>query len=165
MLVYLVRHAIAVERDALVSLDDASRELTDQGITRMRRAVRGLNKIGVEIDEIWTSPLTRARQTAEILADARGFHGRVRIAPALAPGGDVETVVRELREASRESSIALVGHEPDMGELATLLLTGKTGSFVPFKKGGIACVELDDGVPGTGELKWLLTPKQLRNIK
>ena len=74
-------------------------------------------------------------------------------------------VIRELRETSRESMIALVGHEPDMGELTSLLLTGRPGGQFPFKKGGVACVEIDEPSPGAGELIWFLTPKQLRKLK
>ncbi len=166
MLVYLVRHAIAVPRDSVAGLDDASRPLTDKGIDRMRRSVRGLDKLNVSIEEIWTSPLLRARQTADILAESRHFNGHSKTVNALAPGGDLNLLVRDLRQAGRTTSIALVGHEPDMGELATLLLTGLTASVIPFKKGGVACIEIDDlSPPIRGELLWLLTPKQMRSIK
>jgi phosphohistidine phosphatase len=165
MLVYIVRHAIAVPREDHIGLDDASRALTDRGIDRMRRIVRGLDALGVEISEIWTSSLVRARQTAEILAESRRFQGTVRTVPALAPGGDPTQLLRELQQASARASIALVGHEPDLGEFASLLLTGKTASFIPFKKGGVACIEIEKPTPPIhGELHWLMTPKQMRSI-
>jgi phosphohistidine phosphatase len=165
MLIYLVRHAIAVPRDELASLDDASRALTDRGIERMQRVVRGLAKLDVHLDEIWSSSLTRARQTAELLADLPGFHGRVRIVSPLAPGGALHDVVRDLQQVSRRAHVALVGHEPDMGELAGLLLTGSPRHFMPFKKGGVACVELEDAAPPMhGTLRWFATPRQLRRL-
>ena len=165
MLVYLVRHAIAVPRDGVTAFDDASRELTDKGIDRMRRCVRGLDRVGAGFDEIWTSPLVRARQTADILAESPNFTGRSKVVNALAPGGDLNQVVRELQQNARVASVALVGHEPDMGELATLLTTGQAGSTFRFKKGGVACIEIDDlSPPLRGELLWMMTPKQMRSI-
>ena len=165
MLVYLVRHAIAIERNGVPGFDDASRPLTDKGIDRMRRIVRGLDHLGVTVDEIWTSPLVRARQTADILAKSRHFQGGVRVVPALAPGGDATQVLRELHSGGPRTAVALVGHEPDMGELAGLLLTGRSAALFDFKKGGVACIEIEkSGMPLHGKLCWLMTPKQLRNI-
>lgn len=164
MLIYIVRHAIAVPRELHVGLDDAARELTEKGVERMHQIVRGLDGINVVLDEIWTSPLIRARQTADILAGARHFRGSVRPVAALAPGGDPTQIVRELATVSPQAAIALVGHEPDLGELAALLLTGRSQSFLEFKKGGVACIELESNAPPRGTLRWLMTPRQMRNI-
>jgi len=165
MLVFIVRHAIATARDANNGFDDASRALTDKGIDRMRKSVRGLDAIGVQFDEIWTSPLLRARQTAEILAESRHFRGAIRTVPILAPGGDPTHVLRELQHAPGGARIALVGHEPDLGELAGLLLCGRSAGFIPFKKGGAACIEVEQPIPPLrGELRWLMTPRQMRSL-
>jgi phosphohistidine phosphatase len=162
MRIYLVRHAIAVPRDAPGVVDDASRELTKQGITRMQRAVRGLTALKIDLDQIWTSPYPRARQTAEILAQAFPRCGSVRTLPSLAPGGDFDLIVRTLAESSPLDSVALVGHEPDLSELASRLLGSHT-PILQFKKGGMACIEIEElTAPYRGELCWLLTPRQLR---
>jgi len=130
----------------------------------MRRNVRGLDHLGVRIDEIWTSPLLRARQTSELLAGSSHFHGTVRTVASLSPGGDPVQVLRELQQADKES-VALVGHEPDMSELAGMLLTGRSASFAVFKKGGVACIEVDKpGQPLRGVLRWHATPKILRAL-
>ncbi len=163
MLLYLVRHAIAVDREAHNGYDDASRALTEKGIDKMRRNVRGLDRLGVCLDEIWSSPLLRAHQTADLLAESANFQGQVRTLPCLAPGGDYAQVLRELQQSGDRPAIALVGHEPDLGELLGVLLTGRPTSFITFKKGGVACVEIEKLIhPLKGELRWLLTPKLLR---
>lgn len=163
MRVYLVRHAVAVPRDAPGVVDDASRELTPQGVTRMRRAVRGLAKLKVDLDRIWTSPYRRARQTAEILSQAFPNSGVVRTCRGLAPGGGFDQVVRLLASNASLDSVALVGHEPDLGELATRLVGGPDRPILQFKKGGIACIDIEQFTPPCqGELRWLLTPRQLR---
>jgi phosphohistidine phosphatase len=162
MRIYLVRHAIAVPRDAPGVADDASRELTKQGITRMRRAVRGLSPLKIDLNQIWASPYLRALQTAEILAQAFPRCGSVRTLPALAPGGDFDSIVRALAEDPSLDNLALVGHEPDLGELAARLLGSQT-PILQFKKGGMACIEIEElDAPYRGELCWLLTPRQLR---
>lgn len=163
MLVYIVRHAIAVARESLTVVDDAARELTDKGIERMRQNVAALKTLDVRIDAIWSSPLLRARQTADLLVDLPSFKGDVRIVEALAPGGDLPGLVAELGRFQGDGGVAVVGHEPDLGELATLLVSGRSEYAVRFKKGGVACVDVEDGTePLRGELAWLLTPKQMR---
>lgn len=163
MRLYLIRHAIAVDRSAPGILDDRSRELTPQGIQKMRRSAAALAKVGVVIDEIWTSPLLRARQTADIVSQSLGVRGSPCIVRALSPGGDCEQLMRRLAQHLDFSGVALIGHEPDLGKLATFLLGGPRQSAVEFKKGGAACIEVDDFHPPVrGRLQWLLTPKQMK---
>ncbi len=163
MLVYLVRHAIATPRGDDTA--DEERPLTDKGIARMEEIVEGLGGLGVALDEIWTSPLVRARQTADILAGLDGFSGPLRTVGALAPGGDEADVIQLLIRSNVES-VALVGHEPDLGDLCARLLTSRGDGFICLKKGAVACVELSNDAPDlTGVLLWLMQPRQLRSVR
>lgn len=163
MLVYLVRHAIAEERDPLGRLDDAARRLTKQGIERMRRNVSALSEIGVTLDAIWTSPLVRAVQTADLLKPLLNRGGQTDIVNELAGGGRHAIIVDRLSREKDLDAIAIVGHEPDMGELASILLFADASDAIRFKKGGVACIDLDEnGDSMTGVLRWMLTPRQMR---
>jgi len=161
--IYLVRHAIA--EDHSDSGRDADRRLTAHGAARMQRACAGLAKLGVAPDVVYTSPLVRARQTAEILCDGLGLPVRPQVLSKLAPG-DVRQVPAALRPAGDVGAVALVGHEPDLGQLAALLIGCPPGAgSIAFKKGGVAAIEvgaLPPKAPGT--LTWLLTPRQLRAL-
>lgn len=182
MFIYIVRHAIAVDRGSPGIALDAERALTPKGIEKMVRHVTALVKLGVTVDEIWTSPLVRAVQTAELLAeglslpdpdassDARDAPGAtggvpVREVDDLAPGGDPAALCEQIVREGPFTGLALVGHEPDLGELATWLLTGTPFGALRFKKGGVACIEVDTpGSPLRGELRWLLTPRQMARM-
>jgi phosphohistidine phosphatase len=161
MRIYLMRHGIATPRDEPGS-DDASRALTPEGIEKVRRIGNALSRLKIEIDAVWTSPLTRAHQTAELAAGALGLSQSLRIVEDLEPGGDLERLIGQFQAASMSQGLMLVGHEPDMGNLASLLVFGRAGASIQFKKGGIACLEMGPGA-GTSycELLWLLTPKQM----
>jgi phosphohistidine phosphatase len=160
---YLVRHAIAAERGDKYP-DDAERPLTHEGAAKMREVVKGLAAQGAEISLILTSPLLRTRETADLLA--RGFDPRpplVTVA-ALAPGGAPARVAEEVGRHTKARSIALVGHEPGIGELAAWLTGGRT-PFV-FKKGGICRIDFADWPPARqGQLLWLATPKMIRALR
>ena len=159
---YLVRHAIAEE--AAEGMKDADRRLTEDGSRRMLRAVRGLRRIEVVPDRILSSPLRRATETAAILARVLAPGLEVEIEASLAPGREPAEIVRRLASARPGVAIALVGHQPGMGRLASFLLTGSPETLpLAFKKGSVAAVHLPAGrSPGNAELEWLLTPRQLR---
>jgi phosphohistidine phosphatase len=159
---YLIRHGLAEERgDAWP--DDAKRPLTEDGMSSLRKAARGLARLGVSIDTVLTSPLVRARQTAEIIAG--GFDPRPSIVnvESLAEGS-FTAVVADLEKHSRKPRIALVGHEPAIGELAARLI----GSRHPleFKKGAVCRIDVEELPPNSpGDLRWFLTPRMLRAVK
>ena len=160
---YLVRHAIAETRGEEWP-DDDERPLTARGVARFREAVDGLRTLDTEVDEIFTSPLVRARQTAEILAAglARGKPA-VRTLDALAPGHDPPSVLAQLARAVRRRRVALVGHEPGLGELAAHLIGA--GRALPFKKGGICRIDVESlASRRAGALAWFVTPKLLRGL-
>ena len=160
---YLIRHAIAEERgDAWP--DDAKRPLSEDGVARMRKSVRGLARMNEIIDVILTSPLVRTRQTAEIVAGA--FDPRLSIVAvdSLAPDGSQAAIFADLEKHARKTRIGIVGHEPSIGELAARLIGSRHA--IEFKKGAICRIDVDELPPGgPGELRWFLPPKFLRALK
>ena len=163
-MLYLVRHAIAEEHAP--SGRDADRRLTSEGVAKMQRVALGLQRLGDAPDAIWTSPYRRTRETADLLCAALAPQLAPMPYAALAAGTGVEAIVAGLRPPSEVSSLMLVGHEPDMGELAAYLSCGQAASHAfEFKKGGAAAIELAELPPHSrGTLCWLLTPKQLRAL-
>src|SRR5712671_2143334 len=117
---YLIRHGIAEERGEEWP-DDAKRPLTESGMSRLRKSARGLVSLGVTLDVVLTSPLVRARQTAEIVAGAFDLRPPIVTAESMAPGASHQSVLVDLEKQSRRRRIALVGHETAIGELAARL--------------------------------------------
>jgi phosphohistidine phosphatase len=160
---YLIRHGIAEERGEAWP-DDTKRPLTDRGIARLKKEARGLALLGVTFDVILTSPLVRARQTADAIAGALEARPPIVTIESLSPGGTFQAVLSDLEKHSRRSRIALVGHEPGLGELAARL----TGARHPieFKKGAVCRIDFETLPPaGPGALRWFTTPKILRSLK
>jgi phosphohistidine phosphatase len=160
---YLVRHAIAAERGPNYP-DDRERPLTSEGIARFKQVVEGLTAMELKIDLVLTSPLVRAMHTAELLVAGLPEKARLETLDALAAGGRQPEVMEAVsRFAKQYQHIALVGHEPDLGELAAKLLRAR--GTIEFKKGGVCCIELDGAMPnGPGVLRWLLPPRALRKM-
>src|SRR5437867_13407681 len=160
--IYLIRHGLAEERGDSWP-DDAKRPLSDEGISRMRKSVRGLSRLGVTLDVVLTSPLVRARQTAEIVAAGVSPRPSLISAESLAPDGSFAAVIADLEKHVRKGRIALVGHEPGIGELAARLIGSRHA--IEFKKGAVCRIDLATIQPsGPGDLRWLLTPKIMRAI-
>ena len=160
---YLIRHGLAEDRGGAWP-DDSKRPLTEQGMSKLRKSARGLARLGVTLDVILTSPLTRTRQTAEIIAAAFDSRPHVVTAESLAPGGTYQALIEDLQKQARRPKVALVGHEPGIGELASRL----TGSRHPmvFKKGAVCRIDVDALPPNApGTLRWFATPKMLRGLR
>ena len=159
---YVVRHAIAAERGPDWP-DDDKRPLTEKGIARFKDGLLGLTWLDVALDEVFTSPLVRAKQTADLLAADISGKPPVKPLAALAPGHSPEEVMTQLARAAKRRRIAVVGHEPGLGELAAHLLGAKRP--LPFRKGGVCRIDLQ-GLAGDrpGSLTWFLTPKMLRQL-
>jgi phosphohistidine phosphatase len=159
---YLVRHGVAADRGDDYP-DDSKRPLTANGIAKMRKEARALDALGVSFDLILTSPLVRTRQTADALAHGMASPPPVQATDALAPAGTSAAVVKELGKHMRLARIALVGHEPNIGELAARLIGARAP--LPFKKGAICRIDFEVFPPkGAGELIWFATPKMLRAL-
>ena len=159
---YLVRHAIAAERGDDWP-DDDKRPLTERGIARFKEAVAGLTPLDVEIDEIFTSPLVRAKQTADLLAAGVKGKPSVKILDALSPGHSPTSLLAQLAKVAKRRRIALVGHEPGLGELAAHLIGA--GRALPFKKGGVCRIEVESLTSRRpGALTWFVTPRILRKL-
>jgi phosphohistidine phosphatase len=160
---YLLRHGIAVDPGSSGMPDDA-RPLTEKGIKRMRQIAAGLLALDLELDRIVTSPLPRAKETAEIVALALGARERLETANVLQTGSDAATVERWLRDRSEERMM-LVGHNPTLSELVSLLVVGaRMSPICELKKGGIAALVKRGGPTGLFELSWVATPRLLRRL-
>lgn len=130
----------------------------------MRKIAKGLREIGPVIDVLAASPLVRARQTAEIVSDV------CRVAesgeePLLAPGANKRELLAWLRQHPADATVAVVGHEPDLGQFAGLVVSGREASMLAFKKGACCLIEFNAApAAGGGVLQWLLQPGQLRRL-
>jgi phosphohistidine phosphatase len=160
---FLIRHGVAEQRgDAWP--DDAKRPLSEDGIDRLQNSARGLARLDVWIDTVLTSPLVRARQTADIVASAFDPRPSIITIESLAPGESYASLLADLEKHGRKTRIALVGHEPGIGELGARLI-GSRHSF-EFKKGAVCRIDVDEIPPvGPGDLRWFLTPKVMASIK
>jgi phosphohistidine phosphatase len=162
MILYLVRHGIAIDRTDPKSPPEPDRSLTAKGVQKTRSAALGLKELGVSPDVFITSPYVRAVQTAEIFAEALGFApDKIRVSEALKPAGNPEEVLKEIaRLKGRE--VMCFGHAPHMDQMVAQLV-GARGNFTSLKKAGVACLERVSA-GGRWELLWILTPKMLRQL-
>ncbi|MCA1646646.1 MAG: histidine phosphatase family protein [Chloroflexi bacterium] len=163
---YLVRHAEAYDPDPTQWPDDKDRPLTAEGEKRFRRAARGLRALVPSVSVVLSSPWARAWRTAELLDKEARWPAPV-ACEALESGRSPVEVLQALQPFTGSTAVVLVGHEPNMHELASYLLTGDTAhAQLVFRKGGTAHVALSEGTPrpGIARLVWLLTPKVLRAI-
>ena len=165
MQLLVIRHAIAMEREeyAKSGRPDSDRPLTDTGRRRMRKNARGLQRISPHPDLIATSPWLRAADTARVVAETLGVE-RMDTLDAMLPDRHPQELAAWLNERLEVATVAVVGHEPHLGEVVTWLLGGE-GSNVEFKKGGACLLRIDDQVDaGSALLLWHLTPAQLRGL-
>jgi phosphohistidine phosphatase len=159
---YLIRHGIAEERgDAWP--DDAKRPLTERGISRMRRIAHGLDQLGVAFDVVLTSPLVRTKQTAEVVASVFEPRPPIVAIDSLAPGGSPQAVITDVEKHGKRTRVALVGHEPGIGELAARLAGSKRP--LEFKKGAVCRIDVESlSTSGGGTIRWFATPRMLRSL-
>lgn len=159
MKLYLVRHAIAEEREVFAEtlLDDSLRPLTRLGRKKFNKMASHFHQKTKQLDLIISSPYTRAQQTADILKN--NFpHSRLLTDKRLTPQTEMKATLEILKECN-EPSMALVGHEPHLSHFIAFLLTGKSLSFIDLKRGSITCLEFDSTpAAGKAQLNWYLTP-------
>jgi phosphohistidine phosphatase len=163
MNLYLLRHGIAVESGPAGYTSDSERPLTAKGKDRLRAAARAMKQLDVSFDLILSSPLLRAKQTAEIIAKDLRLRKRLALADDLAPAGNPRLLIQQLNRIRPEpKNVLLVGHEPYLGKLIALLTAGNTSLEIDFKKGGWCKLEADFLLYGRcAKLVWLLTPRQM----
>ena len=148
MRVYFLRHGIAADREEWQGSDE-ERPLTKEGRKCMKREAKGIEKLDLRIDALITSPLTRAKETAEYIADHLDL--KMIEDARLRPGFDANALTQVLGDHTEAKAVMLVGHEPDFSATISQLIGG---GRIDLKKGGLACVE-------DGQLLVLLPPKML----
>jgi phosphohistidine phosphatase len=172
MRLYVMRHGDSVNPQVWEG-EEVARPLTEEGRAEMREAAQGLRWLDPKIDMVVTSPLTRARETAEPVAQALGVP--LLVDPALAPGCELHTLAPLLLSGRSTQGVLIVGHEPDFSELVGTLIAGHSLARVSMKKG--ACCRLDlpalsklqherdvRKLAGRATLRWLLTAPQLARL-
>ena len=167
MNLFLLRHGLAVERDEFDYANDASRTLTAKGEKQLRTVAAALRAMELRFDVIVSSPLVRARQTAEIIAAELKLKKRLAFTDELMPGTAAKKLVQKIvRQKPALENVLLVGHEPDFSELISLLVTGNTGASFALKKSGLAKLEIEKLRLGKcATLAWLLTPGQMKLMR
>jgi phosphohistidine phosphatase len=166
MRLLIIRHGIAEDKEAWAKTghSDDERPLTDEGRRKMALTAKGLRRAIESIDLLATSPLVRARQTAQLVADAFKVT-RIETTKSLVPDAPMREFVEWLERHADMKVVAAVGHEPHLGILATWLMTDIEDSRVDLKKGA-ACMLEFEGKPesGSGRLCWSIAPGQLRKL-
>jgi phosphohistidine phosphatase len=162
MNVGLFRHGPAVA-SGTKGVSEADRPLTPEGRTKTLQAAKGLKALDLDIDAIFTSPLPRALQTAEIVADVLRLPAP-EVLDELSPGGSARRLLEGLRKLDAKTPL-LVGHEPLLSTAVSLAVSGGEAGSFELKKAGLAWVELDDAsARARGVLKLLLTGSALRKL-
>jgi len=165
MMLYILRHATAEE--AASSGEDGARKLTDRSKEKMRGAAAGLRAMDLKFDVILTSPLARAAETAELVAAAYENTPPPQVLPALATGVAPTDAIAALRAFAKHDNLMIVGHEPQLSSIASILLTGAAEvAHLKLKTGGCIAIDLPARFErGGGELRWMLTHRQLRTMR
>jgi len=160
---YILRHGIAVEPGTPGYASDADRPLTPEGERKLRQIADAMEALELSFDLILSSPYLRARQTAEMVAEALRARKKLELSDTLTPGGSTKKLVELLNRLDPSpDSVLLVGHEPYLSGLISLLVSGKETFAVVMKKGGLCKLTTESLKQGRcAVLQWLLTPKQM----
>ena len=164
MNLYLMRHAVAAEPDE--NIEDNQRPLTAKGLKKLGKIARNLEKLELEFDLILTSPYLRARQTAEVVAEALAIKKKQIIkSENLTPLGFADKLVEEIHACGAVENLLLVGHEPFLSQLVGMLLVGDASLGIEMKKAGLCKLSVEQLSYGRcARIEWLLTPAQLTAI-
>jgi phosphohistidine phosphatase len=163
---YIMRHGIAVTRGSPGFSDDAKRPLTPEGKQKVRKIAAGLKRLGVALDWILSSPLVRSVETAEIIGESLGVEVPMEFCDALRPGGSAEGLIAFLAKGSNRRRVLVVGHEPDLSELAARLMGAGRHANLAFKKGGCCLITFEEFPPKSpGRLVWWATSRLLRTLR
>ena len=161
MIVYFLRHASAGKSMPNPKKDER-RPLDEEGILQARYVGRLLANLDVQVDQIVSSPLKRARQTASLVANELAFESAVQIDDALRPDAEFEQFQTMLARYKKYESIMVVGHNPSLTEFLSKSISTGGATQVDFKKGAVAKVEMNGR---TGPVQWLVTPKIARTLQ
>jgi phosphohistidine phosphatase len=163
MILYLVRHGIAIDRTDPNCPPEVERYLTREGIKKTREVAEGVHALGARPTVFISSPYVRAMQTAQIFAEVFDFsREKIRESVELKPGGGPAEFLKELVHVKAREAIAF-GHAPNMDQLIGHLV-GARGIFTALKKAGVAALEFDSPAVAKATLAWLLPPKVLRHL-
>jgi len=161
MNLFIFRHGLALE-PGTAGYDDAARPLTSEGKSKLKSIAAAMLKLELSFDLILSSPYTRARQTAEIVAERLKPSDKLEFSRLLEPQGSFADLVSLIRKRASADNILLVGHEPYLSELISLLVFGQNQSVVVMKKAGLAKLAVTTLKAGRcALLEWLMTPKQM----
>ena len=162
---YIMRHGEAVGRGDAGYSDDSKRPLTPQGRKRMQQIADGLKRLEFAVDWIVSSPLVRAAETAQLLAESWASRVPVEFSDNLGPEGSAEAVITLLARYPERKRTLLVGHEPGLTELARRLIGAGHQANLALKTGGCCLITFAEFPPRTpGRLVWWLTPRALRKL-
>ena len=164
MELYLLRHGIAAAQNTGSYATDADRPLTPEGESQMHQVASGMKALGLSFDLIVSSPYLRAKQTAKIVAEILGIPKTIQFSDHLLPGGSFQRLTRDLSTRLRDyNQVALVGHEPHLSQLISILLTGGPELSIEIKKGGLCKLTVDKFEEDSpcATLNWLMTSDEL----
>ena len=167
MKLYILRHGDAGNSGDPAYANDDERPLSDKGIERTEALARALRRMGIKFDVILSSPLIRARETAELIERGLRRKEGVLLTEQLAPSGDFGKLVLEVNTLlPTPSDVLLVGHEPYLGDLISLLCTKSADLTLTFKKGGLCRMEIETLRAGhCANIEWLLSPGLIEGKK
>ncbi|MCE5230741.1 phosphohistidine phosphatase SixA [bacterium] len=159
--IYMLRHEEAVPRNARGL--DRDRALTPEGEKKIAASARGMARLGITPDRIWTSPYVRAVQTARAAAADLGMADKIEEKKELSPGADPGEIADLIaKQIGEEGSVMIVGHNPDFEQLIAWLISPRGDANIDFKKGALALIHA--GLPikqGSASLRWLMIPSQM----
>jgi phosphohistidine phosphatase len=162
--VFFLRHGEAGKRVSIPS-KDMERSLTEAGKEEIEKIARSLERMNLEFDNVATSPLSRALETAEIVVRTQKKSGKVELWDELRPEGNKLDLFRKLSRMRQDTDVLLVGHEPYLSNVIGEIISGNLACRIVIKKGGLARVQITSFSPKpSGELRWLLTPRQLKKM-
>ncbi len=165
MQLYVVRHGIAIDREAPKCPPEAERYLTPEGIARTKQVAKAIAGMGIHADLMVSSPYVRATQTAAIFAKTLDYpQQKIRHSDSLLPGAEPGAFLRELAREKNAASVFCFGHAPHVDGLLAAAV-GAPRQICSMKKAGVAFIELKRLSPANGQLMWLITPKLIRKVK
>ena len=167
MELFILRHGVAVPRGSSEYPDDGDRPLTPSGTKGMRTIAKGIRAMDLSFDRIFSSPLARTKQTAEIVVEKLQLDHAIDYTAQLQPDGDREVFIgQSLTKCGEDERVLVVGHEPYLSGLISFLVCGDDSLEMNFKKGGLCKLSIPSlRVGKCASLEWLLTPRQIKDMR